>query len=408
MEDFHKQFSLDAAENLKNLQKKLERAEEFSDSERREVFRTLHTIKGTAQTLGFSAASRLANELENVLSAEKFITTENFRSLFKEGISLLIKSFDQKKESDSTALFFEKIHRTIPENLQSGASFEILLPEIPIEFVECLSQTEKIALDSALKLGKNIYCFEISFDKQTFADKLIKCREDLTEKGEIIATFPGAKIDSEDAIGFRILCASLADKAQIETIAENYAATITFDVSPEKFTKDLRGVAAKAVAHGKDLCGKLGKKIDFKVSAEEINVSGEKLKLVFDVLIHLIRNAVDHGIGDVGGQISVNLTSAKNGLDIVVEDDGNGVNLKNLRAKAVEKKMISADKILTEQATRDLVFQSELSTAPEITEISGRGIGLDAVKTSVEKSGGTIKVESRTGKGTTFEVFLPQ
>jgi chemotaxis protein histidine kinase CheA len=83
MEDFQQQFSLDAVKNLKNLQKKLQSAESFSDSERRKVFRTLHTIKGTAQTLGFSAASRLAHELKNVLSAERFVVSENFQSLFR-------------------------------------------------------------------------------------------------------------------------------------------------------------------------------------------------------------------------------------------------------------------------------------------------------------------------------------
>ncbi len=407
MEDFYQQFSLDAVKKLKNLQSNFQSAEEFSDSERREVFRTLHTIKGTAQTFGFSAASRLAHELENVLSAEKFITSENFQFLFGKGISFLIKSFEQK-DFIFTAQFAEKIHLTIPENLQSQMTFEIFLSEIPIEIVKCLSQTEKVTLDSALKIGKNIYCFEVAFDTVDFADKLIKCREDLTEICEIIATLPGSEFNSSGKIGFRVLCASSAKKMQIEEIAENYDAKITLGISPENFTNDLHGVAAKAVAHGRDLAKKLGKDIDFKVSAEEINIPDEKLKLVFDVLIHLIRNAVDHGIKTSGGKIEVNLKAEEVGLSIIVADNGNGISPVKLKAKAVEKNLIPANEILTEQATLDLVFQSEFSTAPEITEISGRGIGLDAVKTSIEKSGGTIKVKSRTGKGTAFEIFLPQ
>lgn len=406
MEDFHQQFSLDSVKNLKNLQGKLQSAENISDSERREVFRTLHTIKGTAQTFGFSAASRLAHELENVLSAENFISPENFQSLFSKGISFLIKSFEQK-DFKFPAQFAEKIHQIVPENLQSQMSFDIFLPEISVEIVESLSQTEKIALDSALKFGKTIYCFEVGFDTANFADKLIECREDLTETGEIIATFPSAEFYSSGKIGFRILCASSVKKTQIEKIAEHYGAKITFDISSVNLTKDLHGIVSKAVSHGKDLARKLGKNVDFTISDKEINISNEKLKLVFDILIHLIRNAVDHGIGNSGGKIKVNL-KAKNGLSIIVADNGKGINPEKLKAKALEKNLISADEILTRQATLDLVFQSELSTAPKITEISGRGIGLDAVKISVEKSGGTIKVKSRTGKGTTFEVFLPQ
>lgn len=174
MEDFHQQFSSDAVKTLKNLQNNFQSAEEFSDSERREVFRTLHTIKGTAQTFGFSAASRLAHELEIVLSAEKF-------------------------------------------------------------------------------------------------------------------------------------------------------------------ANDLRGIVSKAIAHGKDLSRNLDKDVDFKFFVEEINISDERLKLVFDVLIHLIRNAVDHGIENVGGEIEVNLKRQGNGLNIIVAVNGNGVNLKRLRARAVEK-----------------------------------------------------------------------
>lgn len=405
MEDFHQQFSLEAAEKLKHLHKNLQNAEAMSDAEKREIFRTLHTIKGTAQTFGFSASSRLAHELETILSAERFITPEKFRTLFTEGISFLIKSLEQK-DLEFPARFAEKVRLTIPENLQPQTSFEIFLPEIPDEIVKLLSQREKITLDSAIKLGRNIYCFEVSFDTSNFADKLIECREDLTKTGEIVATFPGAARNSANQIGFRILCANSAKKAQLEEIAGNYGAKITFDISPENFSNDLRGIAARAVAHGKNIARKLGKTVDFAILGGETRVSDEILQLVFDVLLHLIRNAVDHGIENSGGQVKIGFYSEKRGLKIVVTDNGNGIDVEKLKTKALEKNLISADEILTEQATFELIFQSELSTAPQVTEISGRGVGLDAVKASVEKFGGTINVESQSGKGTTFEVFL--
>ena len=405
MKDFRRQFLLDSVKNLKNLQKNLTSAEKFSDSERREVFRTLHTIKGSAQTFGFIAAGKIAHKLENLLSAEK-VTDKNFRTIFSEGIGLLANALEQN-DFELPAQFAEKIHRIIPANLQFYTIFNISSTHIPLEIAECLSQTEKIAIDSALNSGKNIYCFEVGFDTTNFADDLINCREKLTEICEIIATFPGEKLNLSSKIGFRLICASSAKKARLEDIAEICGAKITFDISPESFTEDLRGVVSKAVAHGRDLAEKLGKNIDFQISAEEINFPVEKPTLVFDILIHLIRNAVDHGVKIGGGRIEIGLKSENNGLLICVGDDGNGINLEKLKAKAIEKKIISAEEILTEQATLDLVFQSELSTAQKITEISGRGIGLDVVKTLVEKSGGTIRVESRKEKGTIFEVFLP-
>ena len=407
MEEFLQQFALDSAKNLKNLQRLLQSAKKISDSERREIFRTLHTIKGTAQTFGFSDSSRLAHELENILSAEKFITPENFQSLFTEGIRFLINSFEQKNFI-FPAHFVEKTYRTIPEHLQFQKSFNIFLPEIPVEIVEALSQTEKIALDSALKLGRDVYCFEVSFDIADFAAKLIKCREDLTEAGDIIATFPGAEFNAHGKIGFRILCASLAEKSRIEEIAETYDANISFDISAEKFTGDLPGIVSKAVKHGQDLARKFGKDVDFKIFVEKINVSDEQLKLVFKILLHFIRNALDHGVGNSGGKVQIDLKKKKKGLSLIVTDNGGGIDLEKLKTKAAEKNLISAKENVTEDAALNLIFQSELSTAAEITEISGRGVGLNAVKTAVEDVGGTIKVKSRAGTGTTFEVFLPQ
>ena len=95
MENFRQQFLLDSVKKLKNLQNKLCDAEKFPDAERSEVFRTLHTIKGTAQTFGFDSVSRLAHELETIL-ADQTVSTENLNSLFNEGIELLINSFEQK------------------------------------------------------------------------------------------------------------------------------------------------------------------------------------------------------------------------------------------------------------------------------------------------------------------------
>ncbi len=236
MEDFHLQFSLDSIKNLKNLQRNLQNSAKFSMSERREIFRTLHTIKGTAQTFGFSAASRLAHELENILSAEEFIQSDHFQTLFAEGIEFLIKSFEEEN-FDFPAQFAKKIHQIIPKNLQSPAVFDLLLPEIPVEIVKYLSQPEKIALDSALKIGKNIYCFEVSFDTASFADKLIECREFLTRIGDIIATLPVAEFDPSGRVGFRILYASSAEKPQIEAIAQNFHAKITLQRFTGRFYK---------------------------------------------------------------------------------------------------------------------------------------------------------------------------
>ena len=95
-------------------------------------------------------------------------------------------------------------------------------------------------------------------------------------------------------------------------------------------------------------------------------------------------------------------------MRLIVSDDGRGIDADEIKAKAVEKNLISADEILTEQEKIDLIFLPELSTKSAATEISGRGVGLDAVKYAIEKAGGRINVKSRSGKGAAFEIVLPR
>lgn len=254
---------------------------------------------------------------------------------------------------------------------------------------------------------KNIFCFEVDFETANFADELINFRESLSATGEIIATLPGAKSIRDGVIGFKILFASSAASPKIQAIAEAGAAEIIFNSSLNVFSNDAPGVLAQIVKYGEETASKLGKRIRFKTSSDEIELSPEKLQLVFYVLLHLVRNAVDHAVETIG-QIEIQLAAQANNLRLIVSDNGRGIIRDEIKAAAVEKNLISRDKILTEQETLDLIFLSEFSTKSVVTEISGRGVGLDAVKFAVEKAGGTINVKSRNGKGTVFEIVLPQ
>ncbi|MDQ3181398.1 MAG: ATP-binding protein [Acidobacteriota bacterium] len=402
MEKFRRQFLLDSVKNLKNLQNNLRSAEKFSDAEKREVFRYLHTIKGTAQIFGFASISRLAHELENLLSARQIISNENFKSLFTEGFKLLINSFEQK-DFEFPAQFVDKIKKLIPQKNQSVSSANYL-PAIPPEILASLSRTEKIAFDSALRNGNSFFCFEVKFDLANFTNGFKNFRETLSQSGEIIATLPSTNFNGNGKIGFQIFFASSAKTSNIEKIAETYAADIILNTSSKNFTNDLPGILSKIVAHGENLASKLGKEIGFEVFADEINLSAEKLRLVFDILLHLTRNAIDHAI-EKKGKIGINIKADENGFRLIFTDNGSGIDLEKVRAKAIEKNLIPADTVLTEQAALDFIFQPEFSTSREITEISGRGIGLDAVKDAVEKAGGKISVQSQIEKGTTFEIF---
>lgn len=400
MENFRRQFLIEAAGNLRALADDFQGAA-VSDSIKREAFRTLHTIKGTAQTFGFDYSSRLAHELETLLSVMKTFEADLSKSLFLEGIGFLIESLE-RKNFEIPAHFAEKIRELIPAAQSVSENFA---PAIPTEFFAPLTAQERNAIRSAQESEKNLFCFEVVYDLASFADELINFRESLNESGEIIATLPGVKSNG-GKIGFRILYASAAEILKINSIAEAGAAEIIFNSSPDAFSADAPGVFAQIVNHGKTTAEKLGKQVEFAISADEANLPPDKIKTIFDVSLHLVRNAVDHAV-ETTGKIEIELKDEKNGWRLTVSDDGRGIDLKRIKEKAVEGNFI-ADAPLTERETINLIFLPEFSTKSNVTEISGRGIGLDAVKSAVEKVGGKIVVESRSGRGTTFEIFLPR
>ena len=167
----------------------------------------------------------------------------------------------------------------------------------------------------------------------------------------------------------------------------------------------------------RDLSQDLNKEIDLVMEGEETEVDKAMLDDLSDPLIHMIRNAVDHGMetpeeriaaGKPGvGTVKLKAANEGNLISIYISDDGRVINPESVRKKAIERKVISADKQLSEQDTFALLFEPGFSTADKITSVSGRGVGLDVVKKNIEKMSGTVRIASVPGKGTTFIIKLP-
>ena len=168
----------------------------------------------------------------------------------------------------------------------------------------------------------------------------------------------------------------------------------------------------------RDVAGVTNKKVNVKLSGENIELDKNVIEKITDALIHSVRNAVDHGIEEkvedrlAAGkselaQISIDASQSAAAVTISISDDGRGLNTEVILKKAIEKNLIAADAKLTEMQIYDLLFLPGFSTAKALTDISGRGVGLDVVKQSVEKLRGKITVNSKLNKGTTFKIELP-
>jgi len=166
-----------------------------------------------------------------------------------------------------------------------------------------------------------------------------------------------------------------------------------------------------------DLAIKTGKAMELVIKGEQTELDKTVMEQIGDPLVHLVRNAADHGIeaSDVRlangkpEQGTISLDAYHQGGNIVIEinDDGAGINRSVVFNKAVEKGLIDANATLTDSQVYDLLFEPGFSTAAEVTDISGRGVGMDVVKRNIQALGGRIQVDSVMGKGSTFKVNLP-
>lgn len=166
-----------------------------------------------------------------------------------------------------------------------------------------------------------------------------------------------------------------------------------------------------------DLSQKMGKHVELKLSGENTELDKTVMEKIGDPLVHLVRNALDHGIEQpevraASGKPSMatlHLNAYHQGGNIVIEisDDGAGLNTEKIRSKAIEKGLIAAGDELSPEKVNELIFHPGFSTADQISDVSGRGVGMDVVKKNIKDLSGAIEVTSVAGKGSTFTIRLP-
>ena len=169
----------------------------------------------------------------------------------------------------------------------------------------------------------------------------------------------------------------------------------------------------------RDLCKDLKKEVELVIKGEDTEVDKNLIEEINDPLVHLIRNSVDHGIEkpetrikngkNQKGTVTLSAEHLGNNIIITIEDDGKGIDPNVIREKAVEKGLITRERVkeLSKQEIMQLIFLPGFSTAETVSNVSGRGVGMDVVKTNVAKLRGIINIESETGKGTKIIIKLP-
>jgi len=167
----------------------------------------------------------------------------------------------------------------------------------------------------------------------------------------------------------------------------------------------------------RDISKKLDKQVEITLLGEQTELDKTVMEKISDPLVHLVRNSLDHGLESaqerlaVGksetGQVALNAFHQGGNIIIEVMDDGRGLNIEKIRQKATDKGLIDAEQSLSEQEVAELIFLPGFSTADQVSDLSGRGVGMDVVKRNIQDLNGTIDVQTAPGRGSTFTIRLP-
>jgi two-component system, chemotaxis family, sensor kinase CheA len=253
-----------------------------------------------------------------------------------------------------------------------------------------------------------------------------KLEEKRTQEQRVIKV-EASKLDTLiDLVGELVIASSgarlLADRAQQTVLVEALSEVTQLVEQIRDGALNLRMIPIGEVFQRfprvvRDVSLELDKKIDLLITGADTELDKSMVDKLADPLLHIVRNAIDHGIEPVAereasgkpvqGQIRLNAFHDSGCIVIEISDDGRGLDTERIRAKAVERGLIAEDAALSEQETFQLIFLPGFSTAAQVTNLSGRGVGMDVVKRGVEQLRGEIEISSKPGAGSTFRIRLP-
>ncbi len=407
------------------------------------VFRPFHSIKGVASFLNLNAVRDLAHALENLLdkvrSDELPVTSAMIdiildgSDILKEMIGNLKDVLDGKTEQiikPDISLLQEKIKAIMAQSHDGDGKIQ-KLGAILMEDGAITSEALESALETTRKPpGKKIG--EVLLDEGKATSKQISkalrkqvhqitaastIRVDVKKLDDLIDMI-GELVINQAMIRESITSQTDLDRKVLGTLSQ--LSSITSEL--QRTSTGLRMVPVKQTFQRmsrliRDLARDSGKKIAVKMVGEDTEIDRNMIEEIYNPLVHMVRNSVDHGIEAPEersrcqkreeGLIQLNAYHKGGNIVIEISDDGRGLNKKKILAKAVEKALVKESSDLSESEIYRLLFLPGFSTAEKITEISGRGVGMDVVKQAVEKLRGKIVVDSIEGEGSTFTTVFP-
>lgn len=496
-------FVAEAEEHIAILEDRLLRLEQEGDAALiAELFRSAHTLKGSAGAAGLTAMSQLAHAMENLLEqvrkGERSVTSDLVDALLA-GVDVLramVVAVRQKASPPDPSALIRQLSALAerPPSEQSAsppaeppsltgeiaATLNIFIkPECPMPaaraFQAYLTMSrfgDVVHLDppvSEIQVGRAKYrvvaqvrlpdaaaLAELVQELSRFDDVVVEVQrqQEGRKVSEIVTAEKAAEspaaaptelqsvrvsIEQMDAL-LNLVGELVIERARLERGVKKVT-----ELNGNGIAEELQGVTERvsrivsqlqealtrtrmvplSVVFGRfprlvrELARSMGKRVQLRIAGEDTEIDRALVEKLNECLVHLVRNALDHGIEPPDeraaagkppdGTLEIAASQSEGSVIVVVRDDGRGIDPNKLRRKAVERGWLTDEQAgaLSDEEALQLVFRSGFSTKEQVSEVSGRGVGMDAVKAAMEQIGGTVDVHSQVGAGTTVTLRLP-
>jgi len=434
-------FVSEAQENLDTIEVNLIDLEQNPSNKDiiNDIFRPFHTIKGVSGFLSLTKINKLAHATENLLDSARsgdflindtatdaiLASVDTLKSLIariQQGVETGFKQPDDDIDVESLRDKLQKLQVALAKGDKQP------LGEILIQKGDISSEN----LDQALEIQKNnpdkkigeILVEEKKADPRQIASALMEQNlskkqvitqvKVSTQKLDDLVDYAGELVIAQSMLRQKTskdasLSQSVAQLGQIVTNMQNIAMSMRMIPIKATFMKMIRLV--------RDLSRKSGKDVSLNMSGEDTEIDRNVVDALYEPMVHMIRNSVDHGIEQKSDRLRLNKSSQgkidlrayhKGGHIIIeIEDDGRGLDKGAILEKAKDMGLITGNEQMSDTQIYDLILQPGFSTARKITDVSGRGVGMDVVKDGIEKFRGHLNIESEKNKGTKFTISLP-
>jgi two-component system chemotaxis sensor kinase CheA len=426
--DFLSTFLDEAQEILEHWESACLRLERTSTAEEdlKDLFRLAHNMKGSAKSVGLVGFARFVHRAEDLITqlqkGQLAIDAKTISILFEchEALAKWIESL--KEHSDAEPDLSQLLQQL--ESVKTGQAYQqpAVLDNQAFGFFEdeAVAPThspERVSSKGEIQVA-------VTRDSGTRdAPKSAASKSDETIRVSLRKLDSVIRLIGELSIQQSIVAnARVTDQLTVPKVAEaiDLASKVIQDLQSEAMNlrmQPLENLFQRMERVCRDVARQQSKQLQVTLLGKEVELDKTVIEKMKDPLVHILRNAVDHGIETVDerskarkpalADVRIEGIQTATNVSIRISDDGRGLNLERIRRKAIERGLISADVSLTPHEIQELIFLPGFSTADRVTDLSGRGVGMDVVRRAVDDLGGSIAIDSIEGQGTNFLITLP-